>query len=184
MIPAIFSLTMGLIIGYMGQRSRMCFIGGIRDYIIVKDTYLVKGFLGFLLTAIVMFMILNSFGVYLKDYPWYNKKPEMMSLTDYAREKGLAYAVCDMPAEAVLGYPKEVKGINIGERTLSYVAIFSILGGLSIGFFSTIANGCPFRQHVMAASGNKSAGIYLLGFYLGIIVFQYFIYDYIKGITG
>jgi len=49
--------------------------------------------------------------------------------------------------------------------------IASILGGLGLGFFSVLAEGCPFRQHVMAAEGRQSALIYLLGFYIGIIYF-------------
>ncbi|MCK5604689.1 YeeE/YedE family protein, partial [Candidatus Pacearchaeota archaeon] len=45
--------------------------------------------------------------------------------------------------------------------------VVSIIGGISIGFFSVLAEGCPFRQHVMAAEGRESAMFYLLGFYIG-----------------
>ncbi len=48
----------------------------------------------------------------------------------------------------------------------------SIIGGLGIGFFSVLAEGCPFRQHVMAAEGSESAMTYLLGFYIGIVYFN------------
>lgn len=184
METAIASLTLGIIIGYMGQRSRMCFIGGIRDYVIVRDTFLLKGFIGFLVTAIIMFMILNSMGVYLKDYPWYDKKPEMISLTDYALGAEQAYAVCDLPQQAIFGFAKDIPGISMGGLTVSYTALLMIIGGLSLGFFSTMANGCPFRQHVMAASGNKSAWVYLLGFYVGILVYDFFIADWLKALTG
>ena len=37
------TLLMGLVVGYLGQRSRMCFIGGIRDFILVRDRHLLKG---------------------------------------------------------------------------------------------------------------------------------------------
>lgn len=183
METAIASLIVGLIIGYMGQRSRMCFIGGVRDFIIVRDTFLLKGFFGFLVTAIVMFMLLNSMGVYLKDYPWYNKKPEM-SMVDYAIQTGQPYAACELPPQAIFGFAKEVRGISLGSFTLSYMALVTIIGSLSIGFFSTLANGCPFRQHVMAGSGNKSAWVYLLGFYAGIFVYNLFFHDFIKALTG
>jgi len=183
METAIASLVIGIIIGYMGQRSRMCFIGGVRDYIIVRDTFLLKGFIGFLVTAAVMLMLLNSMGVYLKDYPWYNKKPEL-SLVDYALETGQGYAACDLPPQAIFGFTKDIPGISIGTFTLSYTAIVMIIGSLAIGFFSTMANGCPFRQHVMAASGNKSAWVYLLGFYAGIFVYNFFIHDFVKALTG
>jgi len=184
METVIFSLVMGIIIGYMGQRSRMCFIGGVRDYIIVKDTFLLKGFIGFLVTATVMLILLNSMGVYLKDYPWYAKKPEMQSIVDYAIESGKPYAACEMPPGAIFGFAKEIPGVSIGSFTLSYTAIIMVLGSLSIGFFSTMANGCPFRQHVMAGSGNKSAWVYLLGFYAGILVYNFFVHDFIKALTG
>jgi uncharacterized membrane protein YedE/YeeE len=49
--------------------------------------------------------------------------------------------------------------------------VVSIVGGISIGFFSVLAEGCPFRQHVMAAEGRESAMFYLLGFYIGILYF-------------
>jgi uncharacterized protein len=37
------SLGLGLIVGYLGQRSRMCSIGGLRDFVLVRDTGLLKG---------------------------------------------------------------------------------------------------------------------------------------------
>jgi hypothetical protein len=40
---SIVSLAVGLIVGYLGQRSRMCSIGGLRDYVLVRDTALLKG---------------------------------------------------------------------------------------------------------------------------------------------
>ncbi len=49
--------------------------------------------------------------------------------------------------------------------------LVSIIGGLGIGFFSVLAEGCPFRQHVMASEGSQSALFYLLGFYIGIVYF-------------
>jgi tetrahydromethanopterin S-methyltransferase subunit B len=34
------------------------------------------------------------------------------------------------------------------------------------------ANGCPFRQHVLAAQGIISSMTYLVGFFIGAFVFQ------------
>ncbi|MGF7186272.1 hypothetical protein GGQ84_002368 [Desulfitispora alkaliphila] len=185
MIAVIVSLAIGVIIGYMGQRSRMCFIGGIRDYILVRDTFLLKGFIGFLVTAILMFMLLNLLGANFDNYPWYEREipREYISLADYARETGETYAVCDLPLESISGLIKEPRGVKIGDTIITNVAILTIIGGLSIGFLSTLANGCPFRQHIMASSGNKSAWVYLLGFYFGIIVYQFFIADFINNLT-
>jgi len=54
-VGAIASLVVGVVIGFVGQRSRMCFVGGIRDYILVRDTFLLKGMIAFGLVAWVAF---------------------------------------------------------------------------------------------------------------------------------
>ncbi len=43
MTVSIASLLVGLAVGYLGQRSRMCTIGGLRDWVLVRDTELLKG---------------------------------------------------------------------------------------------------------------------------------------------
>src|ERR1044071_9073009 len=55
MIVSITSLAVGVIVGYLGQRSRMCTIGGLRDYVLVRDTDLLKGVLALLVGAWVVF---------------------------------------------------------------------------------------------------------------------------------
>ncbi len=65
--------------------------------------------------------------------------------------------------------------------------ISAILGGFGLGFFSVFAEGCPFRQHVMAAEGRQGAMYYLIGFYLGIIYFNYVTIKWLGlllGVTG
>lgn len=54
----------------------------------------------------------------------------------------------------------------------SLVAIsLAVVGGLGIGFYSILSDGCPLRQHVRAAMGGHYALAYLLGFYAGILYF-------------
>jgi uncharacterized protein len=55
MIVSFSSLAFGLLVGYLGQRSRMCTIGGLRDYILVRDTALLKGAAALLVGAWVAF---------------------------------------------------------------------------------------------------------------------------------
>ena len=121
MMPAIATLVVGLVLGYLFQRSRMCFIGGVRDYILVRDTQLLKGLLAFALTAWVLFSFIQR-----GAFP----RPDIMTL---------ALTVC---------------------------------GGFGVGFFSVLANGCPFRQHVLAAQGVKSSIAYLVGFLTGAVLFH------------
>jgi uncharacterized membrane protein YedE/YeeE len=59
MIVSISSLALGLVVGYLGQRSRMCSIGGLRDYVLVRDTGLLKGAAALLVTAWVSFALVR-----------------------------------------------------------------------------------------------------------------------------
>lgn len=129
MIPTLTTLIVGVIIGYMGQRSKFCIITGIRDCFLIKDFYRIKGLAGLILGAVFGFIIFKSMGGVVPNFP--------------------------------TGMPK---------IPTEYL-ILSIIGGIGMGFYSVLAEGCPFRQHVMAAQGSQSAMFYLLGFYLGIIYF-------------
>jgi uncharacterized membrane protein YedE/YeeE len=47
----------------------------------------------------------------------------------------------------------------------------TVIGGVGLGFYSILADGCPLRQHVRAAMGRHYALAYLIGFYVGILYF-------------
>ncbi len=127
MTAALATLAIGLILGYLGQRSRMCFVGGIRDFILVRDTYLLKGLVAFGLTAWIAF-------------------PLAALLTGTPRT---AYGAPDAVTVAL-----------------------TVLAGWGVGHFSTLANGCPLRQHVLAAQGVVSSLTYLAGFLAGAVIFH------------
>ncbi len=129
-IPSLATLAIGLLVGYLGQRSRFCTISGIRDYIMLKDSYRFKGLIGLIVGAAAGFAIFHLLGGAINNYP--------------------------------LGMDIVSNGVLIA----------TILGGLGLGFFSVYAEGCPFRQHVMASEGKRSAWLYLLGFYAGIVYFN------------
>jgi uncharacterized membrane protein YedE/YeeE len=57
MIVSLASLCLGLAVGYLGQRSRMCSIGGLRDYVLVRDTGLLRGAGALLVTAWLAFAV-------------------------------------------------------------------------------------------------------------------------------
>ena len=127
MTAAIATLAIGIVIGYLGQRSRMCFVGGIRDFLLVRDTYLLKGLIAFGLTAWLAFPLVGLFT---------GSRPGPFVSSDL---------------------------ITI---------LFTVIGGFGVGYFSTLANGCPFRQHVLAAQGCRSSIAYLAGFLAGAVVFH------------
>ena len=60
MTISIVSLCVGLVVGYLGQRSRMCTIGGLRDYVLVRDTDLLKGVIALLVASWVAFGLLEQ----------------------------------------------------------------------------------------------------------------------------
>jgi hypothetical protein len=66
-IYIVATLIVGFIAGFLGQRSRLCFIGGIRDLYLTKSAYLFKGMIGFLIAAIVGYILFNN-GV---SFPWF-----------------------------------------------------------------------------------------------------------------
>jgi uncharacterized membrane protein YedE/YeeE len=59
MTAAIATLLLGFVIGYVGQRSRLCFIAGYRDFLLTRDTYLLKGIGGAFLGALGGFILFS-----------------------------------------------------------------------------------------------------------------------------
>ncbi len=47
------SIAVGLVVGVLAQRTRMCFAGGWRDLMMVRDTYLFSGIAAFFVAALV-----------------------------------------------------------------------------------------------------------------------------------
>ncbi len=52
------SLLFGLLVGFLAQRTRMCFVGAWRDILLVRDTYLLRAPVFFLLGALAVNLIL------------------------------------------------------------------------------------------------------------------------------
>jgi hypothetical protein len=127
MIVPIATLLVGIVVGYLGQRSRMCFVGGIRDFMLVRDGYLLRGLAAFGLTAWLAFPFMAAIGA---------------------------------AGVGPFGTPDVI------------TAILTVCGAFGVGYVSTLANGCPFRQHVLAAQGVVSSGTYLAGFFAGGVIFH------------
>jgi uncharacterized membrane protein YedE/YeeE len=126
-IAAIATLVAGIVLGYLGQRSRMCFVGGIRDFMLVRDGYLLRGLVAFGLTAWIAFPLMAAVG-----------------------------------------------GAGVGPvgRPDVMTIILTAIGAFVVGYVSTLANGCPFRQHVLAAQGVVSSATYVAGFFAGAVMFH------------
>lgn len=57
--PLLLSLLIGLAVGAIVQRSRLCTVGGFRDAILIKDYHLLSGLIGIFVFALIGNLILN-----------------------------------------------------------------------------------------------------------------------------
>ncbi len=59
--PVILSLAVGALVGLLGQRSRLCFAGGIRDMILFRSPHLLSGFVAVLIGVFAAGVALGQF---------------------------------------------------------------------------------------------------------------------------
>jgi uncharacterized protein len=122
-------LVIGFSAGFLGQNSRMCFVGGFRDFLLVKDTALLEGLMSFFVASWLINTVFKFAGLIAPDYP------------------------------------------TIKEALFSAYGLISVIGGLFVGFVSTLSGGCPLRHHVLLGQGRLDSGIFFIGFYAGIIIY-------------
>ncbi len=166
---ALISLVLGIVLGYMAQRSRMCFIGGLRDFILVRDSDLLKGAIAFFVTAWLGFSVAGAFG--LVDW----RPPEYQGSTTSTQEvsKETTDDTIDSSQTKAVGRaaPITSAALKAALEASWPVLVLALVAGLVIGIFSTLANGCPTRQHVLASQGVQDSIFYLIGFYLGVFFY-------------
>ena len=183
------SLVIGFVFGFLAQRSRMCFIGGWRDFFLIRDTYLLKGFFAFLFSATLFYFLFDSAGYFLNNYPWFSRPPldfsplELNPFDTYYPEEYRNMSYCDMliaPVTLTVGVDIPIRGMSIFGIVFPNELLLMLAATLVLGFFSTLANGCPMRQHVMAGSGNLTSICYLIGFYAAVLVYDKYIVQYVN----
>jgi uncharacterized protein len=67
--PLLISLVVGLAVGFLAQRTRLCTMGAIRDVILIRNTHLLSGILGILITAFVVNLLLGQFKAGFSEQP-------------------------------------------------------------------------------------------------------------------
>lgn len=67
--PIYLSLAAGLIVGALAQRTRLCMVGGIRDIIMFKDTYLISGFISIFVFTLIGNLIIGKFNLSFVGQP-------------------------------------------------------------------------------------------------------------------
>lgn len=150
---AILSLGVGLLAGWLGQRSRFCSIGGLRDYLLTGDTTLLQG----LLALFVVAWLIYPLSILLQPA----QAPEIIEMSQLPPSPDDPSLIIEDKNQFQLPF----------ELTMLDAIIF--LSGIGVGFFSLLVDGCPFRQHVMAGQGWREARFYLVGFYAAAVVFNF-----------
>lgn len=141
-VPVV-TLILGLVIGYLAQRSGYCSIGGFRDFVLFRHTRLLSGYLT---------LILASFAGYLLF--WF-LVPSSMEHFFWAFESDLFMPIPGAPA---------------GLTPAAYL-LFSAIPGFLIGLIAVLLGGCPIRQTVMASEGSRKAAWFFIGMCIGSILF-------------
>lgn len=67
--PVLASLAVGILVGVVAQRTRLCMVGGIRDLVLFKDTYLISGFIAILVFAALANMATGGFKLGFAEQP-------------------------------------------------------------------------------------------------------------------
>ncbi len=67
--PLVISLVVGLVIGFLAQRSRFCTVGAVRDMILMRDSHLLNGILTFIVTAFIANLVLGQFNAGFDNQP-------------------------------------------------------------------------------------------------------------------
>lgn len=154
MSVAIVSLAVGLLAGWIGQRSRFCSIGGLRDLIFTGDTALLRGLLALFVAAWFLFPVT----VLLSP----EQTPQLAEVT--------ASQAVDDPGMIEDDEPAFWASLISSFSRLDAV-IF--VAGIGLGFVSLLIDGCPFRQHVLAGQGRVESMVYLGGFYVAALLFHW-----------
>ena len=67
--PLLISLGIGLLVGFIAQRTRFCTMGAVRDVILMRDFHLVSGVAALLVAAIAMNLALGQFNLGFTGQP-------------------------------------------------------------------------------------------------------------------
>jgi uncharacterized protein len=128
----------------------MCFVAGLRDWILVRDAELLTGLFSFLATVWLLTSILAAVGLLRQAVPEYGARAAS------GIEPGVLLKDVSLPRLSSL---------------VNRFFFVTLAGGFLVGVFSVIAGGCVMRQHVLCAQGDRNALFYLAGFYGAVVVY-------------
>ena len=171
-LTVVLGLT-GVAIGFLAQRSRMCFVAGLRDYILIRDKELLFGLFAFFITIWFLTSVFYSFDLLRSGTPQYG----VGGIGN--RGESLFRNIRDIKSIGEINLTGIEGGSNALGTIFNNFLIMSVAGGCVIGLLSTLAGGCVLRQHVLIAQGSRDAVFYLSGFYSAVVIYYSFLFRYV-----
>lgn len=142
----IVTLLFGILIGWLGQRSGFCSIGGFRDFFMFRHTRLLYGYLALIGGAFVGYLL------------FWLITPSAFEHFFWLMTSGLT----------------PVPGAPAGLTIAAYI-VLAVIGGIAVGVIGVLLGGCPLRQLVMTSEGNIKSLIFVIGMCVGAVVFTMWI---------
>lgn len=140
-VPVV-TLFLGILIGWLGQRSGFCSVGGFRDFLLFRHTRLLYGYLALIIGGFIGYLV------------FWLISPAAFEGFFWVLKKGL------MP---VPGAPANL--------TVAAYLVLAVIGGIAVGLIGTLIGGCPLRQVVMTSEGNMKSLFFVIGMCIGAVVF-------------
>jgi YedE family putative selenium metabolism protein len=145
-------LGIGLVVGFIVQRTRFCSIGGWRDIFLAKDFYLFSGLAAFFI------------GVLATNYIVGNFSAGGLASVNHG---DIHYVWGFINQPIALPYVDKASTLTtLGGSALTQY-IWTFLGFILVGLAATQMGGCPLRNTVLAGEGDTDAGISVLGYIAG-----------------
>ncbi|MFA4875838.1 MAG: YeeE/YedE thiosulfate transporter family protein [Methanoregula sp.] len=138
----IVTIILGIIIGWLGQRSGFCSIGGFRDFFLFKHTRLLYGYIALIIGAFVGYLV------------FWLITPSAFEHFFWLMTSGFT----------------PVPGAPAGLTVVGYT-VLAIVGGIAVGIIGVLLGGCPLRQVVMTSEGNIKSLCFVIGMCVGSVVF-------------
>jgi len=156
-------LGLGLVVGFIVQRTRFCSIGGWRDIFLAKDFYLFSGIAAFIVGALATNYIVGNFATGgLLSSPH----------GDVVYHWGFTKQFIALPyvdAAGAIAWPQY---------------IWTFLGFSLVGLAATQMGGCPLRNLALAGEGDTDAGVSVLGYIAGGALAMNLLFASSAGATG
>ena len=75
MTAAAATLILGFVVGFLGQRSRLCFVSGYRDFVLMRDFQLLGGVLGAFVGAVLGYTVFGLLSWFIPLFPLLFQSP-------------------------------------------------------------------------------------------------------------